>query len=287
MTLKCMPDDRLAHCAWVADVDLMMLAGCRTCWTYQLLLTMSLLGVLSRNSWDHRTNYVIDRHSIMHLQLVPKAIRLALHGQMASRWTRADVLGRDPRVAPSVGIEMCSHAAWVLKFQEGAWLYCAETFEIVCIVAVLQCLARLRLGWHQLRVRTGRLKKARARLPRNQRLCLLCSTDGAAFLAQRVGGCCVEDVKHFLLECPAYHRLRARYPCVFGDVVPDGTTQSEQLRLLSILNCDQQDQLAHVVYTMTVFREHCLSLPHGSHVAITNVQQLIVEEDVELARIVQ
>jgi hypothetical protein len=44
------------------------------------------------------------------------------------------------------------------------------------------------------------------------------------------------------------------------------------------------DQLAHVVYTMTVFREHCLSLPHGSHIAITNVQQ-IVEEDVELTRI--
>jgi hypothetical protein len=32
MTLKCMPDDRPAHCAWVADIDLMM-AGCRTCWT--------------------------------------------------------------------------------------------------------------------------------------------------------------------------------------------------------------------------------------------------------------
>jgi hypothetical protein len=39
-----------------------------------------------------------------------------------------------------------------------------------------------------------------------------------------------------------------------------------------------------VVYTMTAFREHCLSLPHGSHIAITNVQQ-IVEEDVELTRI--
>jgi hypothetical protein len=67
--------------------------------------------------------------------------------------------------------------------------------------------------------------------------------------------------------------------------MPDGTTQSEQLRLFSILDCDQrQDQLAHVVYTMTVFREHCLSLPHGSHITITNVQR-IVEEDVELIRI--
>jgi hypothetical protein len=57
-----------------------------------------------------------------------------------------------------------------------------------------------------------------------------------------------------------------------------------QLRLLAIFDCDQQDQLAHVVYTKTAFREHCLSLPHGSHIAITIVQQ-IVEEDVELTRI--
>jgi hypothetical protein len=67
-------------------------------------------------------------------------------------------------------------------------------------------------------------------------------------------------------------------------LVPDGTPQSEQLRLLAIFDCDQQDRLAHVVYTMTAFREHCLSLPHGSPIAITNVQQ-IVEEDVELTRI--
>jgi hypothetical protein len=107
----------------------------------------------------------------------------------------------------------------------------------------------------------------------------MCSADGAPFLAQRVGGCCVEDVKHFLLECPAYQHLRARYPRISGDTMPDGTTQSEQLQLLSIFDCDQQDQLAHVVYTMTVFRDHSgLPLPHGSHIAITNVQQ-IVEED--------
>jgi hypothetical protein len=45
MILKCMSDNRLAHCAWVADIDL-MLTGCRSCWTHQLLHTMSLLGVL-------------------------------------------------------------------------------------------------------------------------------------------------------------------------------------------------------------------------------------------------
>jgi hypothetical protein len=45
MTLKGMPPDRLAHCAWIADIEL-MLAGCRECWTYRLSHTMSRLGVI-------------------------------------------------------------------------------------------------------------------------------------------------------------------------------------------------------------------------------------------------
>jgi hypothetical protein len=112
----------------------------------------------------------------------------------------------------------------------------------------------------------------------------MCSAAGAPLFAQRAGGGRVEDVEHSLLEHPAYQHLRAKYPCVFGNAMLGGTTQSERLRLLSIFDCDQQDQLAHVVYTMTVFRDHCLSLPHGSHTAIANVQQT-VEEDVEFIRI--
>ena len=279
MNLKCMSDDRLAHCAWVSDIDL-MLGGCRDCWTYNLLHTMSLLGVLSRTSWDRRANSVVDRQCIMQLQLVPENIKRALHGKMASRWAGVHV---DPRAAPSTGVEMCTHAAWVLKFEQGGSTP-PKHLKLCVSFVVLQCLARLRLGWHQLEVRSDRIRRARARVPRNERLCRLCSTNGAAFQAQRVGGACVEDVQHFLLDCPAYQHLRAKCPCVFGSVITDSATRSVQSRLLSIFDCDQQDQLAHVVYTMTVFRNHCLSLPHGSHIAVNNVQQ-IVEQDVELIRI--
>jgi hypothetical protein len=280
MTLKCMSDDRLAHCAWVADIDL-MLGGCRECWTYKLLHTMSLLGVLTRTVWDRRANSAVDRQCIVQLQLVQKIIKSALRDKMASRW--AEFTDVDPRGAPSTGVELCTHAAWVLKFEEGT---CAvpKHLKLCASFAVLQCLARLRLGWHQLRVRTDRLKKARVRLPRSERLCRLCSTEGAAFYTQRVGVGCVEDVQHFLLECPAYQHLRVKYPCVFGTAVTVSAAQNAQLRLLSIFDCDQQDQLAHVVYTMTAFRNHCLSLPHGNHLVVNNVQQ-IVEEDVELIRI--
>jgi hypothetical protein len=51
------------------------------------------------------------------------------------------------------------------------------------------------------------------------------------------------DVQH------TSQHLRAKNPCGFGDAMPDGTTLSEQLRLLYIFDCDQQAQLAQVVYT--------------------------------------
>jgi hypothetical protein len=35
--------------------------------------------------WDLAANGALT-YALMHLQLVPKAIKLALHGQMASRW---------------------------------------------------------------------------------------------------------------------------------------------------------------------------------------------------------
>jgi hypothetical protein len=38
---------------------------------------------------------------------------------------------------------------------------------------------------------------------------------------------------------------------------------------------------AHVVYKMTVLRNLCLSLPHGSHIAVHNVQH-IVQPDAQL-----
>jgi hypothetical protein len=78
----------------------------------------------------------------------------------------------------------------------------------------------------------------------------------------------------------------SRSPAVCcGAGTADNNSQIVQSRLLSVFDCDQQDQLAHAVYTMTAFRKQCLSLPHGSHIATVNSIQQIVEEDVELIRI--
>jgi hypothetical protein len=276
MALKCMSSDRLAHCAWVADIEL-MLEGCEGCWTYKLLHTMALLGVLDRASiWDAQGDIIIDKQGVMLLQLLPKNIKHALKNRMALRWA---ALQPDPRTAPSTGVEMCTHAAWVLKLTGGSDGGGVPKHLKLCVsFVVLQCLARLRLGWHDLQIRRGRLHSPQTDRSRHKRLCRLCSVDDAAFHAQRSGPVCVEDLKHFVLDCPAYKHVRLRYCDVFGSATAARTNMCE------IFDCDHQDQLAHAVYTMTKFREHCLSLPVGADVHVEIVQQA-VEEDVELVRI--
>jgi Reverse transcriptase (RNA-dependent DNA polymerase) len=276
MALQSMPHDRLAHCAWVGDIEL-VLEGCRVCWTYKLLHTMSVLGVIDRSSvFDHSGRVLLDRQGIMGLQLPPASIKVALQRTMDMRW--AGLVQQNPRTSPSVGIEMCTHAAWVLGNGEGGVCRGRSKHLKLCVsFVVLQCLARLRLGLHGLQIRLGRI--SHNRVPRVDRLCRLCSAVGAPFLGQRLGGACVEDLKHFVLECPAYGHIRSRYTDVFG-VAPDVCSD-----MLAIFDCDRQDHLAHAVYTMTLFRDECLSCLQQDVAINVDALQLAVEHDVELLRI--
>ena len=70
-----------------------------------------------------------------------------------------------------------------------------------------------------------------------------------------------------------------RYSDVFGTAPALGTD------LHAIFDCDCQDQLAHALYTMTKFREHCLSRPQGGVVRNVGMMQLIVDEDEKLSRL--
>jgi hypothetical protein len=55
----------------------------------------------------------------------------------------------------------------------------------------------------------------------------------------------------------------------------DSTTQSVQSHVLFTCDCDQQDQLAHVVYTTTALKKHCLLLLQGSHIAVSMSSKLL------------
>jgi hypothetical protein len=76
---------------------------------------------------------------------------------------------------------------------------------------------------------------------------------GGRFHGQE-SGAHVEDLMHFMLECPAYDDIRSRFPRIFG--VVGGPDPSVRLR--SIFCGDHQEQLAACLFSMNEFRSECL-----------------------------
>ena len=168
------------------------------------------------------------------------------------------------------------HGCWGVVDGRGPHIQLLETLEAMCIVCgfTVPCAIEAWIAWFGDSAWPHRKRDV---VPRPERLCRLCSTVGAPFYGQRQGEAGVEDVKHFVLECPAYGHIRSRYSDVFG-VAPDVC-----MDMLAIFDTDHQDQLAHAVYTMTKFRDQCLLCPQGAVITVDTLQ-LVVEEDVELLR---
>jgi hypothetical protein len=148
---------------------------------------------------------------------------------------------------------------------------------------MLQCLSRFRVGWHHLRVQTGRQVSARQGLRREaraERLCPLCSVPGASFRVSDSGEFdSPEDLLHFVSECPAYNHIRRRYHYVFAKA--NAGPVVDYMR--NVFACDNQAQLAACLYTMDMFRNECLKLPVGAVVRVAELTG-VVEQDIELIR---
>jgi hypothetical protein len=142
----------------------------------------------------------------------------------------------------------------------------AHTRACVLPFARLKNLAQLRIGCAHLEVEQGR--KRRPAVPRQDRLCKLCSAEGApqerqvAVLARTGSSSNVEDLKHFLLECPAYDDLRAVCPAFPADVY---TTLSNPGCVAAVMGHSAQAALANTVsvtlFHMKVRRSELLELP--------------------------
>lgn len=263
--LRAMPVDRLARVAWVSDVEL-ALSGCKTCWTYYLLHTMQRLGVIQQAAWRGPG---VTAASVCGLELHATAVSAALARLVKQGWADAGAEDADPRTAPSNHVTMCTHAAWVHPMEADAAFdrNTQPQYMQLCLpFRVLQCLARLRTGAAQLEVQLGR--HARPRVPRQQRLCRLCSCANPVAASRAVWRTRVhartgtydnvEDLKHFLLECPAYDHLRGACPSVF---YPAGTVDRYANELVPrILDCEDQEGLAVVVYQMWLYRSVLLGL---------------------------
>ena len=74
---------------------------------------------------------------------------------------------------------------------------------------MLQCLARYRLGRHNLAIQTGRYRG----VLRHDRVCIVCQALGHTY--DDSGQTPVEDLRHFLLDCRALAPIRASFPTLF------------------------------------------------------------------------
>ena len=135
----------------------------------------------------------------------------------ATHWQTVIELGGDPRQGPSDGLHLCTHAGWVHTLQPGVvhtganrprfWRLCMGRW-------VLWTLARYRLGGHHL---NGRLHSVPRGTP-----CALCGAsrrfaqEWHTRMVSRCGGDDCEDLRHFMIECPAFDHIRDRFVDVFA-----------------------------------------------------------------------
>jgi hypothetical protein len=98
-------------------------------------------------------------------------------------------------------------------------------------------LVGMRVGAHRLEVQAGRYRN----VPRDMRACKLHAGQPAT----------VEDLLHFVLECPAYDHVRARYPCLF---LPLQELPDPPARMRALFNTTHQLALASCLHAMLAHR---------------------------------
>jgi hypothetical protein len=136
--------------------------------------------------------------------------RVGLH-MRGSRWATA---------LPSVGVAMCQCARWVSPLSPQVdvhTLAAVPPHTGLCLpFACLLNLAQQCIEWAHVEVKQGR--ERRPTVPQQDRFCKLCSVARTpqerqvAALARTGISSNVEDLKHFLLECPVYDNGRAVLP---------------------------------------------------------------------------
>jgi hypothetical protein len=247
------PTPPLACRAWLEDVKL-ALSGCNRCWSYHVLHAMAVLG-LAPADWRAQPFDWVTQQCWAEQQ-----VKEALAALWRGRWPSVIT---DPRTAPSKGVAMCTYQAWVRPVLPTADPFVRASsppHTRLCLpFSVLRAYAQLRIGWAHLEVEQGR--KRRPVVPREQRLCRLCCGEDAPLAwRQRVLGrtgraANVEDLKHFLLECPAYDTLRAG--CV---AFPENVYQrvNDPDCLVKLLSHEAQASLAWTVHRMQARRASLL-----------------------------
>ena len=127
-----------------------------------------------------------------------------MEGQHRKVW---DGLHVSPRLAPSKGAKLCTYLAWFFCLSQ---LRFEPYLEFPMSISRLRSLMQFRMGSHSLPVEQGR--PARPMVPRQLRLCTLCSTHA------------IGDERHYVCDCPHFANIRWQFMSLFQDA--DGAMQS-------------------------------------------------------------
>ena len=117
---------------------------------------------------------------------------------------------------------------------------------------MVQCIAKMRLGWHCLAIHTGRYNG----IVREDRVCRLCQTLG--YRDDTTGSILVEDLVHFMLDCRVLHPVRDHFPLFFKPTSLPG--QSKDSHVKFILNHSDHVQVVRCISDLKGRRENCLQL---------------------------
>lgn len=247
----------LACCAWVEDVALAY-GGCKDCWASRVLVTMTKLGLLQADWRQQPLPWVQG------LRWQEVEVQQALARLLVSRWQGSS--HPDPRAAPSRGVALCTHMAWVLPLNPAQVDLSRATApphtKVLGSFSVLRNYSQLRTGCAHLEVDQGRQGR---RVERHSRLCRLCSGPDAtpalrqAVLARTGTSDNVEDLKHFVLECPVYDDLRARCSALPASLYADLAAPDCMTRVFS--HADQSG-LSRTLFKMKGRRAQLLHLPY-------------------------
>jgi Reverse transcriptase (RNA-dependent DNA polymerase) len=219
--------DKLSAKALREDVRL-MLQGCKDCWVFKLLDTLSDMGVVQREAWQPHDHQWPTVSSVLSIIPTEKHVK----EELQARWDDIlldaqpdeDAADAVTHSASADTIMLASYLAWVRP-----WDLSHKLPHLKCQWVThkqFQCIARMRLGWHSLAIQQGRFRQ----VPRCRRSCELCKVHG--FVDMRVaswgpaaqggdGGHAEgdgqalappidppEDLLHFLVECRILEPVR-------------------------------------------------------------------------------
>ena len=91
---------------------------------------------------------------------------------------------------------------------------------------MVQCIAKMRLGWHCLAIHTGRYNG----IVRDDRVCRLCQKLG--YRDDTTGSVPVEDLVHFMLDCRVLHPVRDDFPLFFKPASLPGQSKDSHVKFM-------------------------------------------------------